>query len=258
VCLLFLCQRVNEQYPLILLANRDEYRARPTRRAGFWTTHPAVLAGMDLQGGGTWLGITRQGRWAALTNYREPPRAAYSRSRGELVRDYLAGGQSPADYGRAVGGVADDFDGFNLLLGDRHETLWTSNRGAGMERLQAGIHGLSNHLLETPWPKVTAGKRALTGQLRGQPVVDRLFQPLSDQTVYEAGLPDTGVEPDTEKRLSSAFINSPAYGTRSSTLIMVDRAGRAYFEERSYDEPAGGPCRPDVFSARIFQFALHC
>lgn len=257
MCLLFLGRSAHKQYPLILLANRDEFHARPTRRAGFWPDHPAVLAGRDLQAGGTWLGITRGGRWAALTNFREPSTGTFARSRGDIVKDYLTGTASARDYAVRMKQQAGDYDGFNLLLGDPREALWLSNRGGDIERLPEGIVGLSNHLLETPWPKVAHGKRALSDQLDEEPVIDRMFSPLTDQTVYERDLPDTGLDEETERLLSSAFISSPAYGTRSSTLVMVDRNNRVYFEERTYDNPTGGPGGPDEYSSRIFRFRLH-
>lgn len=257
MCLLFLGRKAHEQYPLILLANRDEFHARPTRRAGFWTDHPEVLAGRDLQAWGTWLGITRRGRWAALTNFREPSTGVFNLSRGEIVKDYLTGTANARDFAVRVKQQAGEYDGFNLLLGDQDEALWLSNRGGDLEKLPDGIVGLSNHLLETPWPKVVNGKRALSAQLDEDPVIDRLFAPLSDQTVHEHDLPHTGLDDETEKLLSSAFISSPTYGTRSSTLVMMDRDNRVYYEERTYDNPTGGPGRPDEYSARIFRFRLH-
>jgi len=259
---LFLCQDAQDRYPLILLANRDEFYARPTRPAGFWNDAPAVLAGRDLKRGGTWLGITRSGRWAALTNFREPSRAVFERSRGDIVRDYLTGDRSARDFAAALEQCAGEYDGFNLLLGDQQATLWLSNRGGETRELVAGVYGLSNHLLETPWPKVSTGKRSLASQLQGEPVTDRLFEPLVDQTVYEDELPDTGVDPETEKLLSSAFITSPDYGTRSSTLVTVDREARVYFEERTYgnprENPTSGPARPDEYGSMIYRFGLHC
>lgn len=257
MCLLFYCRNAHPRYPLILLANRDEFYERPTEPAAFWADAPSVLAGRDLRRGGTWLGITRGGRWAALTNYREPSDAVFDRSRGDIVRDYLAGGQNAREFVEATTRIAGELDGFNLLVGDRSETLWLSNRGGDIHALETGIYGLSNHLLETPWPKVTRGKALLRELLAGEVVTDRLFQPLADQAVYETGLPDTGVDPETERMLSSAFIAGTAYGTRSSSLILVDRNDDVYFEERSYDNPTGGSCRPDEYSSNIYEFRLH-
>lgn len=257
MCLLFYCQDAHEYYPFVLLANRDEFYERPTRAAGFWTDEPAVLAGRDLRRSGTWLGITRSGRWAALTNFREPSDARFERSRGDIVRDYLTGDTSPADFAATLAPAAGEYDGFNLLFGDRNGALWMSNRDGTPQALAPGIYGLSNHLLETPWPKVVNGKRALRAQLRHEPVKDRLFAPLADTTVYEDDLPDTGVDPEVERMLSSAFIATPGYGTRSSTLIMVSRDNRVYFEERTYDKPADGVANPREYRSKIFNFSLY-
>lgn len=257
MCLLFLCRNAHPEFPLILLANRDEFYERPTRAAAFWEDAPAILAGRDLRRGGTWLGVTRQGRWAALTNYREPSNEIFDRSRGDIVRDYLTGTQSAREFTGHIRDIADEFDGFNLLLGDRLESLWVSNRGGNARTLETGIYGLSNHLLETPWPKVARGKERLHGQLEGEVITDRLFEPLADRTGYESGLPDTGVDPDTERMLSSAFISSPRYGTRSSSLLMLNRENSVYFEERSYHNPTGGSYLPDEYCSNIYQFGLH-
>lgn len=256
MCLLFYCREAHRDLPFILLANRDEFYERPTRPAGFWTEDPAVLAGRDLKRHGTWLGITRTGRWAALTNFREPSDAEFERSRGDIVRDYLTGDRGARDFAAGLQTIAAEYDGFNLLLGDVHESLWLSNRGGSVRTLGPGVYGLSNHLLETPWPKVRNGKRNLCAQLRGRPVVDRLFEPLTDRTVYEDDLPETGVDPAIERMLSSAFITSPRYGTRSSTLVMVNRDGEAYFEERTYDNRTGGATQTDEYRSKIFNFEL--
>jgi len=256
VCLLFCCQDAHENYPFILLANRDEFYERPTRAAVFWPDAPGVLAGRDLRRDGTWLGITRSGRWAALTNFREPSQASFERSRGDIVREYLTGDRSAREFAVELQRIESEFDGFNLLFGDRHDSLWLSNRGGSLHTLGSGVYGLSNHLLETPWPKVTNGKRQLRAQLHSDPVKDRLFEPLTDPTVYEDDLPDTGMDPEVERMLSSAFITSTRYGTRSSTLIMVNRGREAYFEERTYDNRTGGSKRPDEYCSKIFNFRL--
>lgn len=258
VCLLFCCHDAHHEYPLILLANRDEFYERPTRAARFWPGEPAVLGGRDLKRGGTWLGVTRSGRWAALTNFREPSDAVFERSRGDIVRDYLTGMWNARSFTEHLSGIAGEFDGFNLLLGDRRESLWFSNRSEETRTLGTGVYGLSNHLLETPWPKVSAGKRMLIAQLRGDLAPDQLFEPLADRTVYETGLPATGVEPEVERMLSSAFISSAYYGTRSSTLLIMDRQNRVYFEERTYDNRTDGRNKPDEYCSKIFRFGLDC
>lgn len=256
MCLLFYCRDAHQDYPFILLANRDEFYERPTREAAFWADQPAVLAGRDLRRDGTWLGITRSGRWAALTNFREPSTAEFDRSRGDIVRDYLAGGDSAREFAARLQRIESEFDGFNLLFGNRNESLWLSNRGESPRTLGPGIYGLSNHLLETPWPKVREGKHRLRAQLESGLVKDRLFEPLADRTVYEDQLPETGLDPELERMLSSAFIAGERYGTRSSTLILVDRDGGVYFEERTYDNRTGGPGQPDEYSSKIFKFRL--
>lgn len=257
MCLLFYCQNAHPEFSLILLANRDEFYERPTRSAGFWAEAPPVLAGRDLRRGGTWLGITRAGRWAALTNYREPSNAGFNSSRGDIVRDFLTSTQSARGFARRIRRVAGEFDGFNLLFGDRRESLWLSNRGDGeVHALENGIYGLSNHLLETPWPKVIRGKDILRTQLERDLITDRLFEPLVDRTVYDHDLPDTGVDHETERMLSSAFISGRLYGTRSSSLIMLDRDNRVYYEERSYDNPTSGPYQPDEYCSKSFRFRL--
>ncbi|MGA8258594.1 MAG: NRDE family protein [Arenicellales bacterium] len=258
MCLLFHCRDAHSRYPFILLANRDEFYERPTRSAEFWADAPGVLAGRDLRRGGTWLGITRSGRWAALTNFREPSDASFERSRGDIVRAYLTGERGAREFAADLAHTAQDFDGFNLLFGDLGVSLWLSNRGDGLQSLGAGVYGLSNHLLETPWPKVVAGKRSLAAQLEGELVADRLFQPLADRRVHDRDLPDTGAGPELERMLSSAFISSPHYGTRSSTLIMVNREGQVYFEERTYDNRTGGSIGPDEYCSKTFQFRLDC
>jgi uncharacterized protein with NRDE domain len=257
MCLLFYCRDAHDEFPFILLANRDEYYERPTRAAGFWPEEPAILAGQDLRRNGTWLGITRSGRWAALTNFRELSEPACRRSRGDIVRDYLAGGRSARDFACELERIGSEFDGFNLLFGDGDDSLWFSNRGGSLHKLGPGVYGLSNHLLETPWPKVAEGKRELRAQLDRELVTDRLFTVLTDRTVYEDDLPDTGLDPDLERMLSSAFITSSRYGTRSSTLIMINRRRKVYFEERTYDDyRTGGGRQPDEYGSKIFNFRL--
>ena len=258
MCLLFYCHEAHREYPFILLANRDEFYERPTRSAEFWDDVPDVLAGRDLRRGGTWLGLTRSGRWAALTNFREPSSNMFDRSRGDIVRAYLTSGRAARGFAAELSEIAQEYDGFNLLFGDPGGSFWLSNRSREFRNLDPGIYGLSNHLLETPWPKVTAGKRNLAAQLTGDVVADRLFQALTDRTVHEQGLPDTGVDPEVERTLSSAFITSARYGTRSSTLVMMNRQGGVYFEERTYDNRTGGSNRPDEYCSKIFRFGLDC
>jgi uncharacterized protein with NRDE domain len=237
MCLVLVVWRAHPLYPCLVAANRDEFHARPTARAEWWPDHPHILAGRDLEAGGTWLGVTRTGRFAALTNYRDPEqRRAGVRSRGALVADMLESDASVAEgltHLRAVGG---DYNGFNLIFSDGERLgIYESARGAGRE-LGPGIYGLSNHLLDTPWPKVQNAKSRLEAALLGltdtAPLLDLLRD---DRPASDAQLPQTGVSLEWERLLSSAFVRTPDYGTRCSTIIRIERQGRAYFDEWSWD-----------------------
>ena len=238
MCLVLLARDAHPDYRLIIAANRDEFYDRPTAPAARWPDAPAVLGGRDLQAGGTWLGIDRSGRFAAVTNYRQGRReAAAPRSRGLLVSEFLLNTGDPRRYVERVAAEADLYNGFNLLAGDAGELLYFSNRGGPPRALEPGIYGLSNHLLDTPWPKVTATKGALEELLTRDPaeLIPRLFDLLSDQGQAEDHLlPRTGVSLEWERLLSAAFIVSKGYGTRSSTVILVGPDGRIVFEERTF------------------------
>lgn len=240
MCLIMFAYRQREDIPLLLAANRDEYHARPTRAAGFWPEHPQLLAGRDLQAGGTWLGITRQGRFAAITNFRDPSRTAPApRSRGELTLEFLLGADSPGDYIQRYRGVEDQYAGFNLLLGNRAELWYYSNAGGGARELQPGIYGLSNALLDTPWPKVKQGSAALRRALASPPDHRQLAVALGDrQLASDAELQLQGLEGEMEKALSAQFIVDPVYGTRASTTLWITAEGEVHFREISYS--AGG------------------
>jgi len=218
-------------------ANRDEFHARPTARAAWWPDHPEILAGRDLQAGGTWLGITRTGRFAALTNYRDPEqRRMDAPSRGALVTAMLESGASVAEglaYLREVGA---HYNGFNLIFSDGERLgIYESVLGSG-RALGPGIYGLSHHLLDTPWPKVQNAKTRLEAALLGladtAPLLDLLRD---DRPASDAELPRTGVSLEWERLLSSAFVRAPDYGTRCSTIIRIDAQGRAYFDEWSWN-----------------------
>jgi len=174
MCLILFAHRAAPGYALVLAANRDEFFSRPTGPAGYWTDAPHVLAGRDLEKGGTWLGVTRDGRWAAITNYRDGSRPETgSRSRGELVARYLSEGSTAMSYAAAVASAAAEYHGFNLLVGDAKGVHYVSNRVARAQVLEPGIYGLSNHLLDTPWPKVERGKREMEALLGGNAEIRR-------------------------------------------------------------------------------------
>ncbi len=248
MCLILLAVETHPRYKLVFAANRDEYYDRPSEQAGFRPGAPGLLAGRDGRKGGIWTGVTRSGKIGALTNYRDP--AAHrpgAPSRGLLVHRFLLGSEGPEDYLRSVLRKGDEYNGFNLLAGDLSEMYWASNRAGEVRRLDPGIHGLSNRLLDTPWPKVVRGKAMLGSVLSSPegPSVESLFTILSDRTAApDSELPDTGVGLERERMLSPVFIESPAYGTRSSTVILVDRDDRVTFVERTHDRPLDRP--PDV------------
>jgi uncharacterized protein with NRDE domain len=225
---------------LLLAANRDEFYARPTVPAAFWNDAPEVLAGRDLQGGGTWLGVTRQGRFAAITNYRDPNDIRTDApSRGELISNFLRGQDSPQEYLHALAKHGQDYNGFNVLVGDNMELWYYSNQAGSPQRLEPGIHGLSNHLLNTPWPKVEWGRRRL-GELlavQAEPTTAELFELLANPTpAADSDLPNTGVSLEWERKLSSLFIDSPGYGTRSSTLVRITSTGELSLTEKTWPD----------------------
>ncbi len=254
MCLILMAYECHPVYRLILAANRDEFFARPTAPAAFWNDAPQVLAGRDLQEGGTWLGITRDGRLAALTNYRDPASYRQDRpSRGRLVSDFLRGNMSTAAYLDMLNGKGNDYNVFNLLFGTAERFCYFSNRASLPSCIAPGIHGLSNHLLDTPWPKVSRGKEALAHLTApGEAVATNdLFSVLADRTpAPDHLLPDTGVGTGRERLLSPLFISTPAYGTRSSTIILIDRDNKVTFTERTFNGEREKP-RTITFRFRI-------
>ncbi len=238
MCIILLAHQVNPDYPLILAANRDEFYERPTERARFWKDAPQTLAGRDMERGGTWLGVTRTGRIAAVTNYREPgPKPSDALSRGHLVSGFLNGIEEPYEYLSKLSSSAASYGGFNLIVGTPGELYYFSNRGGGPQRIQPGIHGLSNHLLDTPWPKVLLGRKALSeiASRRGELSVEDVFRVLADDArALDEALPETGVGLELERMLSPVFISTAGYGTRSSTVLAVNRNQEVIFVERTF------------------------
>jgi uncharacterized protein with NRDE domain len=239
MCLIVLAFETHPLYRLILAANRDEFFARPSASAGFWEDDPRILAGRDLKDGGTWLGLTRGGRIAALTNYRDPgSEKRDAPSRGRLVKGFLQGKISVEEYHLFLSREGGSFNGFNLIFGDTRQLLWYSNRHESQQKLSPGIHGLSNHILDTPWPKVARSKNALAGIVEGggEIPIESLFALLADRSLPpDEELPDTGVGIELERLLSPVFISSPTYGTRSSTIMLVDRENSITFVERTFN-----------------------
>jgi uncharacterized protein with NRDE domain len=253
MCLILLAHGVHPRFPVILAANRDEFFSRPTDPAHFWPEHPHVLAGRDLEQGGTWLGIARDGRWAAVTNFRDGTRPTPGkRSRGELVAGYLRTVTSGTQYVASLGARAEEYHGFNLFVGDCTGVTYVSNRTDFSGALAPGVYGLSNGLLDDPWPKVEQGKVRLLEALSGDLAqgVETLFDLLSDRAIAaDQMLPRTGVSLEWERTLSAAFISAPEYGTRSSTVMLIGSDNSVHFTERTFDVK-GGPANERRFDFR--------
>jgi len=238
MCIILLAHKAHRHYPLILAANRDEAYARPAAPAAFWDDYPQVYGGRDLDKGGSWLGLTRSGRVAAVTNFRNGiPGAPAPRSRGELVSGFLTGGSDARTYLEQVKSRGEQYGGFILIAGDLEALYWLSNRGPGVENIPPGVHGLSNHLLNTPWPKIKRSKQAMEALLgAGEAgLTSGLFALLADRSeAPDHELPETGVGLQRERELSAVFIGGERYGTRASTVILVDGDGGVLFMERSF------------------------
>jgi len=243
MCLIVLAWQVHPDYPLAVAANRDEFYARPSAAAGPWPEDPRVLGGRDLEAGGSWLGLRTDGRFAAVTNVREPGAPRGPRSRGELVRDFLLGERAPVEAAAAVDGAA--YSGFNLLLADRRELWYRSNRDGAARRLEPGLYGLSNLRLDTPWPKLVAARTRFGAALPRLPGFEPAFAILADPgLVPDPDLPATGLALDWERRLSAIFVQSETYGTRASTVLTRHRDGGIRLEERRFGprgQPLGSP-----------------
>jgi uncharacterized protein with NRDE domain len=249
MCLLSFQWQPHTPTPLTLVANRDEFHQRPAAPAQFWPEHPTILAGKDLTGGGTWLGVTKQGYFAALTNVRKLPSPEKGTiSRGNLVLNYLIEQSCPQAYLMHIQEHAADYDGFNLIVGNKEQCWYYSNRQPnGPIQLIPGVYGLSNASLDTPWPKLTAAKDSLNSWLtQGNEKMDALHTLLQNRQTYpQALLPDTGIGQPWETLLSSAFIVSDNYGTRASTGLIIGDHG-IHFQEATYD-PSGQTSHLETF-----------
>lgn len=238
MCLIFLSLNAHPVYKLIIAGNRDEFYQRKTSPAHFWEDHPDLLAGRDLEAGGTWMGITKKGKISLVTNYRDlynlKPDAP---SRGQLVMNYLLNGDQPRNYLNSIAETGSIYNGFNLIVGYPDELHYYSNYKKGVEKIPDGMHGLSNHLLNTPWPKVERGLTKFRSIVEHKKLeIAELFTMLYDEEIAsDDQLPDTGIGLERERMLSSMFIKSPGYGSRSSSIILVDRNNSVLFSERVYD-----------------------
>lgn len=237
MCLLVFAWKTDPDHPLTFAGNRDERHARAALPAQLWKDAPAVLGGRDLEAGGTWLGITLTGRFAVVTNYREglaPSKAP--RSRGALASGFLTGDMPAAAYLDGIRRHKDEYGAFSLIVGNREELHYFSNQSDAGGPITPGIHGLSNHLLDTPWPKVTLSKTRFAALMeQSPPTSDALFKLLADRApAAEDDLPDTGIGPELERRVSAPFVMNAVYGTRCSTAVRLDRDGGVYFAERRF------------------------
>ncbi|HEY8512333.1 MAG TPA: NRDE family protein [Cyclobacteriaceae bacterium] len=253
MCLIVLSLNEHPDYPLIVAANRDEFYERKSASAAFWSDHPEILGGRDLVANGTWLAMHRNGRVAMVTNYRDLTRyRPDAPSRGGLVTDFLLSEQQPLAYLEDVARRSHLYNGFNLIVGNPHELYYYSNYGNGITAIPPGLHGISNALLNTPWPKVRKATQTIGTLIRdrvGNPdtYLDALYD---DVTAPDNELPDTGVGLERERQLSSVFIKSPGYGSRSSTVILVDRNNQVRFSERVYN-PADFSYSRQAFTFRV-------
>ncbi len=244
MCLVTLAFQYHPNYPLIVVANRDEFFDRPTDAAAFWSDAPSILAGRDLEAGGTWFGVDRQGRWATVTNARGGSVYA-AKSRGTLPTDFLLSEGPIDEHFNALVEAADEYSGFNLLAGSTEDLMYCNNASGQAQRLQPGVYTLSNDVLDTPWPKSELARSNLYAALQA-PVLkasDLLAVLGSRQTFPDHQLPDTGLGLDMERTLSSPFIKGTSYGTRCTTVLMMDRDGKTTFVEQSFQrgKPLGSP-----------------
>jgi len=239
MCLALLALRAHPEHAVVIAANRDEYHARPASPAHWWKE--GWLAGRDLLAGGTWLGVTRKGRFALVTNVRrQGSYDAQAPSRGQLVLRFLGSDNPPEESMHAIVSDAHRCNGFNLLGGDTQSAAWGSNRGPASQGLMPAIYGLSNEQLDTPWPKVRRSKKALAQWCesadRNAQSIEALFEILADHTIApDDELPATGVGIERERMLSAPFIVSATYGTRNSTVITIGYDGKARLVERTFD-----------------------
>lgn len=253
MCLILFAYRIHPGYKLILAANRDEFYKRPTEPARWWPDAPGLLAGKDLKAGGTWMGITKNGKIAALTNYRTPDaQNPDAPSRGKLVSGYLLSDTPAKEYLESLRQDGNHYNGFNLIVGDTDNLFHYSNREETDEinPLAPGVYGLSNAVLDTPWPKVVKGKQMLEQWVLNEAEVshETIFSILGDtRRARFKELPDTGVGRVIEKMLSPIFIKGPGYGTRCSSVLLVDHEDNVTFTEKSIIPPAAAEYRFKIF-----------
>lgn len=249
MCLIVVGWHAHPDYPLVVAANRDEFYARPTADAARWPNAPQIIGGRDLEAGGTWLGISETGRFAAVTNVREPGMAKGEISRGALTRGFLLSAEPAAAYARSIEGSR--YSGFNLLLADGDSLFYCSNRDGEPRPLPPGIYGLSNHLLDSPWPKLVKARQRFEEALRHLPAESAFFDLLADQAIVaDQSLPQTGVSIEWERLLSAVFVKSESYGTRASTVAWQQADGSVQLHEQRFG-PDGQPLQSSLISTSL-------
>lgn len=240
MCLIHFHYLEHPIYQLILVANRDEFYKRPSEPAHFWEDEPLILAGRDLEQMGTWLGVSKKGKFAAITNFRDPRLPVRPFSRGEIVRKFLANSMHPEDFIAELQELRDSYGGYNVIVGEGDVLLHYNNILDEKNEISPGTHSVSNHSLNTPWPKVVKGKSRLSEYVKNHPEkleIDELFEIVMDRTIApDHELPDTGVGLEMERNLSASFIHLSHYGTRASTLLLIDYEKNVTFVERTFEK----------------------
>ena len=238
MCLIFISYNQHKEFPFVAIANRDEFYDRPADQIKHWQDNPEIIGGKDLTGGGTWMGVTTTGHFAMLTNYRDMANIkSNAPTRGKLVSNYLKGKFDPANYLQALNLTAANYNGYNIILGTFNDPWYYSNQNNKIYRLGTGSYGLSNALIDTPWPKLSSGKERFNQILSHDNFDDaELFDfMLNKELADDKHLPETGIGYAKEKQLSSRFILMDGYGTRNTTLIKVDRQGLGLISERVFN-----------------------
>ncbi|WP_417226977.1 NRDE family protein [Amphritea sp.] len=246
MCLILFAYNYHPDYKLILTANRDEFYSRPTRAMQYWPEQPELLAGQDLEQGGTWLGLTRHGRFSALTNHRNGLSQPQGQSsRGNLPLQFLLSDLSCNAFIEATD--PHRFDGFNQLIDDGQQLCYLSNRATSLQPVPRGIHGISNAVFDTPWPKLVTAKQALKNSIDSDKFdADTLIKLMQNPATYpDELLPETGIALPLERRLSASFIRSENYGTRATTAILIRHNGVTEVVEQNYD--AAGKTERNTF-----------
>ena len=259
MCVVYLAYKQHKEIPLLILSNRDEFYNRPTEPAHYWSKNSKILGGQDIEAKGTWLACRQDGAWAIITNYRDPNwQVKMPRSRGLLVRDYIESYDKPENFLKYLKKDKYSYLGYNLLFGKLTDIYYYNNKEKESQKLEPALYGLSNHLLDTPWPKVLDGKRELENILKEEKFIKGgtldpapFFSFLQNSELAEDNrLPQTGVSLEWERVLSSRFIRSKEYGTRTSTLIWLDLEQNLNFLELNYDRE-GQSLEEHAFSYKV-------